>query len=153
MIYTLSHAAGMQGMAAGQALDLQGVNTLEALIELHQLKTGKLFSASTTLGLIAANQYEQSIHTALNTFSDCLGLAFQIQDDLLDIEGPAEITGKSAGRDAMHDKITYPILVTKEKARAHIHDLYQNALNTIHFLGPKADILRSLADYILQRKK
>lgn len=153
MIHTLTHASGIHGMAAGQALDLQGVNTLEALTKLYQLKTGVLFSASITLGVLAANNTQQTIHNAFNTFSNCLGLAFQIQDDLLDIESTADITGKSHGLDAIHQKITYPTLVTREKAIIKIHDLYTEALDAIAFLGPKADILRSLADYLLQRKK
>lgn len=153
MIKTLSNASGFMGMAAGQALDIASVNTLEALKQIHALKTGALINAGVKLGMIAANNQNQHIEIALTKFSELLGLAFQIQDDLMDIESSAEITGKPQGLDAENQKITYPDILGVEETRITINDLFSRILQTIEFLGTKADILLSLSDYILQRKK
>lgn len=153
MIKTLAHASGTNGMAAGQVIDLQGVNSIDALTELYRYKTGALFSASVLLGMLASSSTTPATERALTHFADCLGLAFQIQDDLLDTEGHSTITGKPQGLDAINKKVTYPTLESREKTQNQLLDLYADALSSIAFLGEKADILRSLADYLLQRKK
>lgn len=153
MIKTLTKACGLQGMAAGQVLDLQGLNSLDALTELYQLKTGALFNAAILLGMHAATDIPQAIQLALQQMAASLGFAFQIQDDLLDMESHSDLTGKPQGLDVINKKVTYPMLLGKEKTHAQLSDLYASAQRAIALLGTKADILCSLADYLLQRKK
>lgn len=153
MINHLCHASGLNGMAAGQALDISGVQTLESLTQMYALKTGALLSTSVKLGMIAANLKDISIINALETFADTIGLAFQIQDDLLDIESHADIIGKPKGIDLANNKTTYPSLVGIKEARAKIESLFEAALQSIKPLGAPAEILRELANFLLQRKK
>jgi geranylgeranyl pyrophosphate synthase len=152
MITQLCHASGLNGMAAGQALDINGVHTTEQLIEMYQLKTGALLNTSVRLAMIASHTGDLQQRTALNHFADNIGLGFQIQDDLLDIEN-AEIIGKPKGLDVINNKITYPYLVGVEPARLKIKSLFEKALQSIDMLDEKANILRELACFLLQRKK
>ena len=149
MIKTLAHASGAAGMAGGQSLDLAGVSTLESLTQMYRLKTGALLSASVTLGMVAANVS----HPPLEEFIECIGLAFQIQDDLLDIEGTLETTGKPQGTDAINQKITYPTLAGIQASRDKVCELFERAMDSIEFLGEKSILLKELACLLLQRKK
>lgn len=153
MIKVLSHASGVNGMATGQALDLAGVNSLETLDQMYQLKTGALLEASVQLGVIASKVRDAAIAEALKKHIHCIGLAFQIQDDLLDIQGDAKTTGKPQGIDASNQKITYPALLGIEQTKEKISILFERALSAIEFLGNNAEILRELAYYLLHRKK
>ena len=150
MISLLSHASGLDGMAAGQTLDIIGTHTLPALEQMYALKTGALFKTSIQLGMLAANTQE---HFVLDAFADAIGLAFQIQDDLLDFENNSIITGKPIGLDSTNNKITYPSLVGIEKSHKKVQELLQNAMQTLDLLGDKADLLRLLTQSILKRKK
>jgi farnesyl diphosphate synthase len=152
MIKQLCHASGLNGMAAGQALDISGVQTTEKLIEMYTLKTGALLSTSVKLAIIASKLHDLKQVTALNQFADNIGLAFQIQDDLLDIEN-SETIGKPKGLDAINNKITYPYLIGIKEAKLKIKSLFETALQSIEILGEKANILRELAHFLLQRKK
>ena len=136
-------------MAAGQALDILGVNSLSALLDMYALKTGALFATSVKLGMIAANAKE---NTALDKFAGYIGLAFQIQDDLLDFVSDPAITGKPIGLDAANKKITYPSLLGIEKAQEKIQEFLTKALLELTVLGDKADLLRSLIQFILCEK-
>jgi len=153
VIHVLSHASGIDGMAAGQAIDLLGVTTLDQLTKMYQLKTGALLNASVKLGIISANSESEQALTALQCFAESIGLAFQIQDDLLDIEGPKEITGKPQGIDNANAKITYPLLIGVEQSRQKVKDLFSEALDALEFLGKNGQLLREFADYLLHRKK
>jgi farnesyl diphosphate synthase len=153
MIQKLSLASGIHGMAAGQALDLSGMTTLESLTQMYQLKTGALLTASVLLGAIAANNENPQLLTALETFAKNIGLAFQIQDDLLDIEGTVQLTGKPQGIDLVNEKITYPSLIGIDKSRQAIQTLFKEALGAIECLGPKGQLLHDFANYLLQRQK
>lgn len=153
IIHLLSQASGIQGMAAGQAIDLTGVTTLAQLTEMYQLKTGALLSASVKLGIISANSESEQALTSLQRFAESIGLAFQIQDDLLDIEGTKEITGKPQGIDNANAKITYPLLIGVEQSRLKVKNLFAEALDALEFLGKNAQLLREFADYLLNRKK
>jgi geranylgeranyl pyrophosphate synthase len=153
MIQILSQASGMQGMAAGQALDLTGMQTLPGLTEMYQLKTGALLSASVQLGAVSANINDKEALTCLEKFAKCIGLAFQIQDDLLDIQGETHLTGKPKGIDSTNSKITYPSLVGVELSRHKIQELFDTALDSIKFLGAQGQILRELTHHLLQREK
>jgi farnesyl diphosphate synthase len=152
MIKQLCDASGLNGMAAGQALDISGVQTVEKLIEMYTLKTGALLSASVKLATIASHSEDAEQLIALYAFADNIGLAFQIQDDLLDMEG-TETTGKPKGLDEMNNKMTYPYLVGVEATRLKIESLFEIAIQSIEVLGEKANILRELAQFLLQRKK
>lgn len=148
MIKILSHASGMHGMVAGQTLDILGTN---AINEMYQLKTGALLTASVTLGALAANVTEPTIFQALNDFSTKIGLAFQLQDDLLDVES-AEITGKSSGLDLTNQKKTFSLTSGNEHTQQMIVDLFREALLSIEILGEKSKMLHAVANLILQRK-
>ncbi|SRR5579883_253270 len=149
MIRILSDASGYQGMVSGQALDLAGT---DAISEMYQLKTGALLIASVKLGAVAANVRDKKTLTALETFAKNIGLAFQMQDDLLDIEDSA-ITGKPKGLDTANKKITFPSLLGIEKTRAMIEELYSESLTALKTIGEKTLFLKELAEALLQRKK
>lgn len=152
MIKHLCHASGLDGMAAGQALDMSGVQTTDQVIKMYALKTGALLSTSVKLAIIASPlDHSHDVH-ALSQFADTIGLAFQIQDDLLDIEN-AETSGKPKGLDVINNKITYPYLVGMDAARLKIKLLFEEALQSIESLDKEANLLRDLAHFLLQRKK
>lgn len=152
MITTLSEAAGVLGMASGQALDLAGVSTISELNEMYDYKTGALLVASVKLGLIAANNTDIMIENALHTYIKNIALAFQIQDDLLDIQGDPTLTGKPQGIDQTNQKITYPNILGIKKTQALVEELFAGALQAVQILGNNAEILRELAYYLLHRK-
>jgi farnesyl diphosphate synthase len=153
MISLLCNASGLKGMAAGQALDMQGTRTIEELIQMYALKTGALISTSVKLGAIASHVFDVEIHHKLEKFAEAIGFAFQIQDDLLDIDSHTEMTGKPQGLDVINQKNTYPLLVGIEEAHAKIQSLFAMALNILDSLGEKSHILREVAYFLLQRKK
>jgi farnesyl diphosphate synthase len=149
MVQILSAASGISGMVAGQALDILGkVDNLNDLTQLQQLKTGALLTASVKLGMAGANQWD----AGLINFADNIGLAFQIQDDLLDLESDTETLGKPQGIDAINKKITYPQLLGAAKSRQKILELTQTALASLQHLGENGALLRAVAEYLLQRK-
>lgn len=153
IIQTLCHASGIEGMAAGQAIDLQGVNTLEQLTKMYQLKTGALLNASIKLGIISANIESEHAVASLQAFAECIGFAFQIQDDLLDIEAPTELTGKPQGIDNTNAKTTFPSLIGVEQSRQKVKELFENALSMLEFLGKNGQLLREFAEFLLYRNK
>lgn len=151
MINLLTRASGYNGMAAGQTLDISGVHTPEALVHMYQLKTGALLNASLQLGAIGANVQDSNAIQALAKYADAIGLAFQIQDDLLDFEGH-ELTGKPQGIDVANQKTTYPAQLGIEKTRLKIRDLFSAAIEAVELFGQKGEILREIANYLMQRK-
>lgn len=157
MMARLSFDCGAFGMAAGQALDITVLDdkilSLETLIDIYRLKTGALFSACIALGYLAADKDDEFDQAALKTFGDCIGLAFQIQDDLLDIESSTEVLGKTQGIDLKNAKLTYPQLVGIAAAKEKVDALYNTALSAINYLGPKADLLRALTQFMLKRQQ
>ena len=148
MIKILSNASGYQGMAAGQTLDIEGTDLLE---EMYNLKTGALLIASVQLAAVAAGVQNADIFHALETYAKNIGLAFQIQDDLLDLES-SELTGKTQGLDIQNNKPTFPSLYGVEKAYAKIEELFSQALLSLNTLGPKTAPLKELAHHLMQRK-
>ena len=154
MMATLAHAAGSAGMAGGQAIDLAAVGrqlTLAELEQMHALKTGALIRAAVRLGALAADADGAAL-TALDEYAATLGLAFQIVDDVLDVEGDTRTLGKAAGADAARNKPTYPALLgltgAKEKAAA----LHAHALESLAVFGDNAQVLAHIADFIVQRR-
>ena len=127
MVTELARASGIAGMCGGQALDIDATGQangigIDALQQLHALKTGALLRASVRLGAIAAGA-DQASRIALDRYADALGLAFQIRDDLLDIEGDAATLGKTAGKDVEQDKATFPALLGIEASRERLAEL------------------------------
>ncbi len=127
MVAVLAQASGAIGMCGGQALDIAATGdgnriTLQALERLHAMKTGALLRASVALGALAAG-VDESSRARLDDFADALGLAFQIRDDLLDIEGDSQTLGKTAGKDVEQDKATFPALIGAAGSRARLQDL------------------------------
>ena len=153
MLVTLGKACGSLGMAGGQAIDLAAAGktlTLEELELMHRLKTGALIKASVQLGSIIGNS-DVKTHKALERFAGQIGLAFQIRDDILDVEGETNLLGKQQGADAALNKPTYPTIVGLAKAKEFVQQAYQKALRAIEHLPKTADHLRDLAAYIVQR--
>lgn len=152
MVQALTRASGSQGMAGGQALDLAAANNpvdLTQLQAIHRLKTGALISACIELALIAAGRdTDATIATPLRQFADHLGLAFQIQDDILDIAGDMQILGKQPGSDSKNNKTTYPILLGLTEAQKQLTALRQQALGLLDSLA-NTDALRQLTTDIL----
>lgn len=157
MMAALSRACGPFGMAAGQALDitvLSDKNISSALLEnIYHLKTGALFSACIELGYIASADKDENNQHALAQFGAAVGLAFQIQDDILDIEVATELLGKPQGIDVKNNKMTYPKLHGVREAKDKVQRLYQDALESINYLGEQAHLLRHLTTYMLAREK
>src|SRR5215470_11407718 len=126
MIRTLAHAAGTAGMAGGQAIDLAAVGqrlSVDAVENMHRRKTGALIKGSVLLGALGAGIQSGHDFQALESFGDEIGLAFQIQDDILDVEGDAAVLGKTTGADAALSKPTYPSTVGLPTARQRAQDL------------------------------
>lgn len=154
MIEELGSASGVQGMAAGQALDLQAVGqtlTLEQLEEMHRCKTGALINASVQLGATCAQVSDASVLSRLRTYGDAIGLSFQIVDDILDVIGDTEILGKTQGADIALNKPTFPSIMGLDGARAHADQQRDRALAALDGYGKEFDELRDLASYIVSR--
>lgn len=157
MIATLSKACGPYGMAAGQALDITVMNDPSIsdalLLDIYRLKTGALFSACIELGRLASRDDDETNQKALQEFGDNIGIAFQIQDDILDMEAESHVTGKTQGIDTKNNKATYPKIHGLFEAKEKVQSLYRNALEAIDYLGNRAELLRRLAGHMLERKK
>ncbi|MBA4503372.1 polyprenyl synthetase family protein [Marinobacterium marinum] len=154
MLNLLAQASGMYGMVLGQAFDLSHVDkplTLEQLQAMHAHKTGALISAAVELGALSAGVTDADKLEPLRHYSRLIGLAFQIQDDLLDIEGNTETLGKPQGSDLTQNKPTYPALLGLEGARTRLHQLHDEAVEILRTFGPTADDLIALTDYIVHR--
>ena len=154
MVQILSRAAGDRGMVTGQAFDLAHVGqslTLEQLQQMHNHKTGALLTAAVRLGAVSAGISSGEQHDALICYGDAIGLAFQVKDDLLDIEGDTETLGKPQGSDDEQEKPTYPALLGLEGARHKLDQLHQQAIKALNCFDDRAEPLIWLADYIVHR--
>ncbi|MDX1593955.1 MAG: (2E,6E)-farnesyl diphosphate synthase [Gammaproteobacteria bacterium] len=154
MVETLALASGSRGMAGGQALDLAAVGRRLELAELENMhihKTGALIRASVRLGLLCHDAVDASIADDLDHYAKCIGLAFQIRDDILDVEGDTATLGKPQGSDAGLDKPTYPSLLGLAESKHLAGELCADAVSRLAALDARADPLRQLADYIVAR--
>lgn len=154
MLTIMARAIGTEGMAGGQAIDLQAVGhelTEPALEMMHRRKTGALIQASVELGAIAAGPRSAAERVALASYGAEVGLAFQIQDDILDVTGETAILGKRAGADAAHVKPTYPSLLGLERARELARAHRDRAVAALRQFGEAAGALRELADAMIER--
>lgn len=150
----LARAAGAQGMAGGQAIDLASVGialTEDQLRQMHRLKTGALLQSSVLMGA-ACGQADGAAQAALADYGAALGLAFQVVDDILDVTADAATLGKTAGKDAAQDKPTYVSLLGLECAQAYAQQLHQQALAALVASGlPDTRALAGLADKVVHR--
>ena len=156
MIAELAHASGSRGMAGGQALDIAATGReidLAQLENLHIHKTGALILASVRLGALAAGAANDPRVPGLERYAKCIGLAFQVRDDVLDVEGETETLGKTRGKDAAADKATYPALIGLDAAREMAQRLIEEALDNIAMFDDAANPLRQLAHYIVGRQR
>ncbi len=154
MLAVLAQAAGSRGMAGGQAIDLAAVGqalTLAELEDMHIHKTGALIRASVLLGALSQPTVEPAVLERLDHYAKCIGLAFQIRDDILDVIGDAVTLGKNTGADRALAKPTYPALLGLEGAREHARLLRAEALASLRPLGSEAEPLRWIASYIVER--
>jgi geranylgeranyl diphosphate synthase type II len=154
IIAEISAAAGSVGMVGGQTMDMQAEGqelNPTTLLTLHAKKTGALLRASLRVGALAGGADEKAL-AALTRYGERLGLAFQIVDDILDIEGNSEEMGKTAGSDLRKKKATYPAVFGLETARKDAARLLQEAMEVLHPLGEGGAILAALAEYVGRRR-
>lgn len=154
MIALLAEASGTAGMAGGQAIDLGAVGrelTLAELEDMHRRKTGALLQASVLLGARACQTLPAADYDRLARFGAALGLAFQIVDDILDVEGDPQLLGKATGADLARHKPTYPAVIGLDASRQRARTLHAEARESLAPFGPAAGMLSWLADYIVGR--
>jgi len=154
MIRVLARATGTSGMAGGQAVDLAAVGqslSVDAIENMHRRKTGALIEGSVQLGALAAGVAEGPRLEALKRFGAEIGLAFQIQDDILDVEGDPALLGKSTGADAAHNKPTYPSTAGLGTARERARQLRDDAIAALQPLGQDGAALVELAHFVVSR--
>jgi geranylgeranyl pyrophosphate synthase len=153
IVNCLANACGYLGMVGGQIKDIHSkeINTVHDLDIIHSQKTGRLIQASLeTSGILSG--LDQKDIDSLSKYGEKIGLAFQIQDDIIDIESPSSISGKDQGSDINQDKITYPSIVGLEGSRIRARELASEAKEILHLSQKNTDNLHKLADYIVQRK-
>jgi geranylgeranyl diphosphate synthase type II len=153
--HLIARAAGYTGMIQGQMLDMasEGKDIARAQLEkIHRLKTGALLEASVRSGAILGGGTEKEIE-ALSEYGKCIGIAFQVYDDILNIEGSQERLGKKTGTDFDRKKATYPLLLGMSQAKAKGHDMVANALQSLTVFDQRGDPLRALARYIAERTR
>jgi farnesyl diphosphate synthase len=154
MIKLLSKHSGYSGMCGGQALDLsytdQSVD-LQALEQMHKLKTGALISSAVMMASYCSDQFSESDRLHLASFARAIGLAFQVQDDILDVTGETEILGKPQGSDIAANKSTYVALLGLDNARKKAEDLYHESLHALQQLPYDTRLLEAFASFVVQR--
>ncbi|MEY4211153.1 MAG: hypothetical protein RLZ92_1534 [Pseudomonadota bacterium] len=154
MISTLTRASGSQGMVGGQAIDLASVGTQLSLPELENMhihKTGALIRASVNLAALSKPDLDPNVAKQLDHYAKCIGLSFQVKDDILDIESDTATLGKTQGKDTDNDKPTYPALLGMAGAKQKALELHEQAVASLSSFGSEADLLRDLSLYIIER--
>jgi geranylgeranyl diphosphate synthase, type II len=153
LIRELAHAAGPEGMIGGQVLDIAGENaslSLDELVRIHRMKTGALLTASCRLGALAANSGVAAL-AAMSSYGEHLGIAFQIVDDVLDVTSTPEQLGKRTNKDAGKGKNTYPALMGLAKSKAAARDHLDAAIGALSTFGERANRLKTLARFVVDR--
>jgi geranylgeranyl diphosphate synthase, type II len=164
----ISLAAGINGMVEGQMLDMQSERQtcqlcenedsgnkdalLSHLINMHKLKTGKMIEASVTAGALSVNAPDRLMKD-LSAYAAHLGLAFQVMDDILNVEGDPEKMGKAAGSDLERDKLTFPAILGLDRSKMYARQLIEKALGAIARFGSQAEPLRAIARYVIRRDR
>jgi geranylgeranyl diphosphate synthase type II len=155
VIHIISTAAGYQGMIRGQMLDMASEGqhlTVDELKSMHALKTGALIEASLVCGALLADARKHQLEI-LKTYAQNIGLAFQVTDDILNVEGNPKEMGKAVGTDQLREKSTYPAILGLETSRQFAKNLVEKALQALEIFDKKAEPLRGLATYIIDRKR
>lgn len=155
VIGVIAEAASYRGMVGGQVVDILSQNKraeLETVQQMHSRKTAALIAAATESGALSGKGSEAQV-AALGRYGRAIGLAFQIADDILDIEGDTELLGKTTGADVARGKVTYPAAVGLERSRQAANEMVNDALAALEEFDDRANPLRSLANYIITRKK
>ncbi|OBT16850.1 geranyl transferase [Vibrio sp. UCD-FRSSP16_10] len=155
MVQSLASASGASGMCLGQSLDLEAENRLVALDELkliHRNKTGALIKSAVQLGALAAGEAGIEQLPKLDSFAQKIGLAFQVQDDILDITSDTETLGKPQGSDIALNKSTYPSLLGLEGAQEKAAQLLEQALQELEAIPYNTELLEQFARYVVERK-
>jgi farnesyl diphosphate synthase len=156
MIETLALAAGSRGMAGGQFIDLAAAGEeldIAELEDMHIHKTGALIRCSVVIGALTNPELEAGILDRLDHYAKCIGLAFQIRDDILDEEGETGTLGKRSGSDRSLSKSTYPALIGLDAAKQRADELQEEAMESLSGLGEPADPLRWISLYIIERDR
>jgi geranylgeranyl pyrophosphate synthase len=156
MIDLLAQASGSRGMVGGQAMDLAAVGhelNITELESMHIHKTGALIRVSVKLGALSKPGVDPALLEKLDHYAKYIGLAFQVQDDILDVEGHTDTIGKPQGSDIARNKPTYPHLLGLERAKRVARELHQEAVASLAILGDTVEPLRWIADYIINRDK
>jgi farnesyl diphosphate synthase len=154
MVATLARASGSLGMAGGQAIDLAAVGrdlSLDELENMHRHKTGALIRASVRLGALCGVAVDTRQLEQLDAYAACIGLAFQVRDDILDVEADTETLGKTQGADIALNKPTYPSLLGLEAAKQKAEELHERAISELAGFDARADGLRGLSAFIVNR--
>ena len=154
MVKTLAQRSGIYGMASGQAIDLKSADKildLASLQAMHELNTGALFRASVRLGALASRDIDDDILAKLDHYAFCLGLAFQVRDDVLDVIADTNTLGKIQGADIALNKPTYPALMGLERAQLEADHLIERAQVYLNDLSYDTHILSALAQFVIQR--
>ncbi len=166
LVAKISDASGVNGMVEGQMLDMQAQNitdwnkqeSLDHLKKIHKHKTGEMIRVSVESGAISAGA-DQEVLNALSAYADHIGLAFQVMDDILNVEGDPQIMGKAAGSDALHDKMTFPAIIGLDQSKSYARELVQDALTALDRIDgeqgfeKKTEPLRAIAHYIINRNR
>ncbi|MEF1290350.1 (2E,6E)-farnesyl diphosphate synthase [Vibrio sp. M260118] len=155
MVKVLADASGADGMCMGQALDLAAENknvSLQELEEIHRHKTGALMKSAIRLGALAAGEKGLEVLPQLDRYADAVGLAFQVQDDILDIISDTETLGKPQGSDQELNKSTYPALLGLDGAINKAHTLLNEALQALEAIPYNTELLEEFARYVIERK-
>ncbi|QNR98499.1 polyprenyl synthetase family protein [Stenotrophomonas sp. 169] len=152
-LQALAHASGAAGMCGGQALDIDAtgqLQSLDALTRMHALKTGALIRAAVRMGALCGHAPATDL-ARLDQFADALGLAFQVRDDILDVEASSEQLGKTAGKDVAQDKSTFPALLGMDGAKARLAELSTVMDDALAHYGEEANALRALGRLAIER--
>ena len=155
VMHLISYAAGYCGMIQGQMLDITSEGrqlTLDELKSVHRLKTGALIEASLSSGAVLGGANSNRI-SLLESYAQNIGLAFQVTDDILNVEGDPQVMGKAVGTDKLRHKNTYPSLLGLKKSKDFAGKLVENALQALESFDEKAAPLRAIATYVIERKK
>ena len=168
LVEKISAAAGINGMVEGQMLDMQAENNPESLPsdksealahlkKIHRHKTGAMIEVSVASGALSAGAAPEALN-ALDTYAQKIGLAFQVMDDILNVEGDPKVMGKAVGTDALHDKMTFPALLGLDGSKDFSKQLVADALAALDGYGDekfkeKSEPLRAIAGYIINRKR
>lgn len=154
MIERLALFSGSRGMAGGQAIDLASVGkplNIAELEAMHIHKTGALIRTCIQLAALSASNLSAEQFSALDSYAKCIGLSFQIQDDILDVIGDTETLGKPQGSDDYHNKPTFPSIIGLEASREKAREMHRMALQSLSIFGEEAEVLRYISAWFIER--